>query len=174
MFWTPVEWYFVLWEFLNWLCKLWQSHRDFWQIIDHSNEWLTSFLQVGAGISVIGDSLLWADLHPFVVHVSPKKSTSIFLYCSLSKFNLTLLFLAVSIKVVNATSWSLWFCCLPTIIVSSAMTMTCLIIPKYWLSLHWNTSPTTVVPNGMTVYLNLSIPMLKVVKNDEASSSFWC
>ena len=67
----------------------------------------TGFLQVGAGIPVIEDTLLWAGLHPHVVYVSPKKSTSLFLYYSLSKFNLTLHFLAVVSKVVNATSWSL-------------------------------------------------------------------
>ena len=94
-------------------------------------------LQVGAGISTIADTLIWAGLHLLVVYASPKKSTSVFLYCSLSKFNFTLHFLAVSSKVVNATSWSLWFCSLPTIIRSSAMPITCLILPKHWSSLHW-------------------------------------
>ena len=103
------------------------------------NDW-TWFLQVGAGISVIADTLLWAGLHPLVI---------------------------------NTTSWSLWFYCLPTIMISSAVTITCLIIPKPWSSLHWKASPATVAPNGMTVYLNLPISVLKVVKNDEASSRFW-
>ena len=31
-----------------------------------------------------------------------------------------------------------------------------------------------VVPNGITVYLNLPSSVLKVVRNEEASSSCWC
>ena len=134
----------------------------------------TCFLQVGASISIIADTLLWAGLWPSVVYVSPNKSTSVSLYCSLSKFSFTLHYLAVSSRVVNATPWSLWLCCLPTIIMSSAMTITCLILPKHWSSLHWKTPLATVIPNGITVYLNLPMSALNVVKNDEASSSFWC
>ena len=104
----------------------------------------------------------------------PKKSTSVFLYCNLSKFHYTLHFLAVSGKAGEANSWSLWFCCLPTIIISSVMTITCLIIAKHWPNLCWHTSPATVAPNGTTVNLNLQISVLKVVKNDETSSSFRC
>ena len=83
-------------------------------------------------------------------------------------------FLAVSSKVVKAWSWLLWFCFLPTIIMSSTITITCLILPKHWSSLCWKTSPATVIPNGITVCLNLSSSVLKAVRKDEASSSSWC
>ena len=46
--------------------------------------------------------------------------------------------------------------------------------PKHWSSLCWNTSPTTVAPKDITVYLNLPSSVLKVVRNDEVSSSCWC
>ena len=56
----------------------------------------------------------------------------------------------------------------------SAITITFFWCPKDWSSLHWKASLATVAPKGITVYLNLPSSMLKVVRKDEASSSFWC
>ena len=140
----------------------------------HPNKWLHLLL---TGWSWHFCNSRHSALGRFVATCSicfPKESTSVFLYCNLSKFNCTLHPLAISSKVANARSWFLWFCCLPTFIMSSAMTITFSIIPKHWSSLCWNTSPATVAPNGLTVYLNLPISVFKVVKSDEASSNFWC
>ena len=64
----------------------------------------TYFIQVGAGITTIADTLLWAGLCPHYGVCFTKEIYFHFLVCySLSKFNLILHFLAVSSKVVNAT-----------------------------------------------------------------------
>ena len=73
-------------------------------------------------------------------------------------------FLAVFSNVVRARSWSLWFGCLRTTIMLSAITMTFYKCPKHWSSFLWNTLPATVAPNGMTVYQNLMNSVLNVVK----------
>ena len=49
----------------------------------------------------------------------------------------------------------------PTTIMSSAMTITCSIWPKCWSSFLWKTSPATVIPNGITVYLYLPSSVLR-------------
>ena len=46
--------------------------------------------------------------------------------------------------------------------------------PKHWSSFHWKTSPATFAPNGITVYLNLTSSVLKVIRYEEALSSCWC
>ena len=45
---------------------------------------------------------------------------------------------------------------------------------KTLVQLALKTSPATVAPNGITVYMNLPSSVLKVVRNEEASSSCWC
>ena len=40
----------------------------------------TCSLQLGSGIDVITETLVCVGLHPLVMHVSPKESTSVFLY----------------------------------------------------------------------------------------------
>ena len=52
--------------------------------------------------------------------------------------------------------------------------MTCLTLPKHCSSLHWKTSPATVAPNGITVYLNHPSSVLKVLRKNETSLSCWC
>ena len=49
-----------------------------------------------------------------------------------------------------------------------------LYLSKTLVQLALKTSPATVMPNGITVYLNLPSSVLKVVRNEEASSSCWC
>ena len=103
-----------------------------------------------------------------------QKSTSCFLNCNFFTIQSHITLLAVSSKVVKVWSWSLWLGFLPTIIMSSAITMTCLILTKHWSSMHWMTFPATVTPNGITVFPNLPSSVLKVVRKDVASSSYWC
>ena len=136
---------FIFGEFSNGLSELQQSHREFWQVIGHAYEGL--YLLFTSWFSHLSNCrhFTLGKLASICVYVSPKKSTSVFLYCSLSKFSFTLHFLAVSSRVVNATSWSLWFCFLPTIIMSSAMTITWSIFPNHQSSLCWKTSPATVL-----------------------------
>ena len=43
-------------------------------------------------------------------------------------------------------------------------------LAKAFISLCWNTSPTTVDPNDITVYWNLPSSVLNIVKKEEASS----
>ena len=48
--------------------------------------------------------------------------------------------------------------------MSSSITITCLIFPKHWSSLHQKTSPATVSPKGITVCLNLPTSVSNLVK----------
>ena len=45
-------------------------------------------------------------------------------------------------------------------------------VTKTLVQLALKTSPATVAPNGITVYLNLPSSVLKVVRKEEASSSY--
>ena len=58
--------------------------------------------------------------------------------------------------------------------MSLAVIVKFLMWPKHSSSFHWNTSPATVIPNGMTVNLYLPISVLNIVRQEEASSSVWC
>ena len=80
----------------------------------------------------------------------------------------------MSSKNVRTWSLSLWLWFLPTIMMWSAITITFFIWPKHWFSLHWNKFPATVIPNSITVYLNIPSSALKVVRSEEVSSSSWC
>ena len=58
--------------------------------------------------------------------------------------------------------------------ISSAMTIKFLMWLKHSSSFRWNTSLVMVMPNGITVNLNLPILVLKVMRYDDVSSRVWC
>ena len=98
--------------------------------------WMTApaSLLVGEDMVVIADTLSLAGLQVLVVYVSPKELEHILLVLKLVIVELYIVLWAICSRLVKAWSWSLY----PTIMMSSAMIIACLILQKHSSSMHWN------------------------------------
>ena len=158
MLWAPVERYFVLCQLLDGLCNLWQSGRKFLQVVDHPNKGLYLLLigrdrHLGNGCDFVFIWLVTACSVCFT-----EKVYFLLLILQLFIVPLHITFLSTfkqGCQCLIIVTVSLWLGFLPTIIMSSTITITFFSCPKHWSSLCWNTSPATVAPKGIMVYLNL-------------------
>ena len=151
-------------QFSNGFCKFQQFCPEFWKIINHIDERLYLLLTC----KWWHFRYCWYLVLGWLVALSgigfPKEIYFCLLIVQLVIMRWILFFLAVSNTLVSTMSWSLWFCCFPTIMMSSAIMIMLSIFPKYWSSFLWNTSPATVMPNGIMVYWYLPNSILKIVR----------